>query len=393
MKFEEQLKQFKESLNFPKNFGVSDYNDLMKEIKKIIIEKALNSELDYHLEEETASNSRNGYSSKTIQTEAGKIELSTPRDRNSSFEPVIVKKGQRKASILDDQILALYARGMSTRDIVSTFEEIYGVEVSPALISRVTENVMESILEWQNRPLDPVYPIIFLDCIVIKVNQDKRVINKSVYLALAINMEGKKELLGMWISENEGSKFWLQVLTEIQTRGVKDIYIASVDGLKGFPEAINTVFPKTKIQLCIVHMVRNSLKYVSCKDYKAVTADLKNIYKSVTAEEAYMELDRFADKWDNKYPTISRMWKNNWENISTLFAYPDEIRRVIYTTNAIESLNSVIRKAVNNKKIFPDDQAAFKAVFLAIKQASKKWTVPIRNWKPALNRFEMEYGN
>ncbi len=218
-------------------------------------------------------------------------------------------------------------------------------------------------------------------------------INKSVYLALAINMEGKKELLGMWISENEGSKFWMQVLTEIQTRGVKDIYIASVDGLKGFPEAINTVFPKTKIQLCIVHMVRNSLKYVSCKDYKAVTADLKNIYKSITAEEAYMELDRFADKWDNKYPTISRMWKNNWENISTLFAYPDEIRRVIYTTNAIESLNSVIRKAVNNKKIFPDDQAAFKAVFLAIKQASKKWTVPIRNWKPALNRFEMEYGN
>ena len=393
MKFEEQLKQFKESLNFPKNFGVSDYNDLMKEIKKIIIEKALNSELDYHLEEESSSNSRNGYSSKTIQTEAGKIELSTPRDRNSSFEPVIVKKGQRKVSILDDQILALYARGMSTRDIVSTFEEIYGVEVSPALISRVTENVMESILEWQNRPLDPVYPIIFLDCIVIKVNQDKRVINKSVYLALAINMEGKKELLGMWISENEGSKFWLQVLTEIQTRGVKDIYIASVDGLKGFPEAINTVFPKTKIQLCIVHMVRNSLKYVSCKDYKAVTADLKNIYKSVTAEEAYMELDRFADKWDNKYPTISRMWKNNWENISTLFAYPDEIRRVIYTTNAIESLNSVIRKAVNNKKIFPDDQAAFKAVFLAIKQASKKWTMPIRNWKPALNRFEVEYGN
>ena len=218
-------------------------------------------------------------------------------------------------------------------------------------------------------------------------------INKSVYLALAINMEGKKELLGMWISENEGSKFWLQVLTEIQTRGVKDIYIASVDGLKGFPEAINTVFPKTKIQLCIVHMVRNSLKYVSYKDYKAITVDLKSIYKSVTAEEAYMEQIRFADKWDNKYPTISRMWKNNWENISTLFAYPDEIRKVIYTTNAIESLNSVIRKAVNNKKIFPDDQAAFKVVFLAIKQASKKWTVPIRNWKPALNRFEMEYGN
>lgn len=393
MNIEEQLKHFKESLNFPKNFGVSDYNNLLKEIKKIIIEKALNSELDYHLEEETESNSRNGYSSKTIQTEAGKIELSIPRDRNSSFEPVIVKKGQRKASILDEQILSLYARGMSTRDIVSTFEEIYGVEVSPALISRVTENVMESILEWQNRPLDSVYPIIFLDCIVIKVNQDKRVINKSIYLALAINMEGKKELLGMWISENEGSKFWMQILTEIQTRGVKDIYIASVDGLKGFPEAINTVFPKTKIQLCIVHMVRNSLKYVSYKDYKAVTADLKSIYKSVTAEEAYMELDRFADKWDNKYPAISRLWRNNWENISTLFAYPDEIRKVIYTTNAIESLNSVIRKAVNNKKIFPDDQAAFKAVFLAIKQASKKWTVPIRNWKPALNRFEMEYGN
>ena len=393
MNFEEQLKQFKESLNFPKNFGVSDYNDLMKEIKKIVLEKALNSELDYHLEEETDNNSRNGYSSKTIKTEAGAIDINTPRDRNSTFEPVIVKKGQRKPSILDDQILALYARGMSTRDIVSTFEEIYGIDVSPTLVSRVTENVMESILDWQNRPLDAVYPIIYLDCIVVKVNQDKRVINKSVYLVLAITMEGKKELLGMWISENEGSKFWMQVLTELQTRGVKDIYIASVDGLKGFPEAIKTVFPKTKIQLCIVHMVRNSLKYVSYKDYKAVTADLKNIYKSITAEEASMELDRFADKWDNKYPTISRLWRNNWENITTLFAYPDEIRKVIYTTNAIESLNSVIRKAVNNKKIFPDDQAAFKVIFLAIKQTSKKWTLPIRNWKPALNRFEMEYGN
>ena len=343
--------------------------------------------------EDSANNSRNGYSSKTIQTEVGKIELSTPRDRNSSFEPIIVKKGQRKASILDDQILALYARGMSTRDIALTFEEIYGVDISPSLISRVTENVMESILEWQNHPLDPVYPIIFLDCIVIKVNHDKRVINKSIYLALAINMEWKKELLRMWISENEGSKFWMQVLTEIQTREVKDIYIASVDGLKGFPKAINTVFPKTKVQLCILHMVRNSLKYLSYKDYQAVTADLKNIYKSVTAEEAYMELDRFANKWDNKYPTISRMWKNNLENISTLFAYPDEIRKVIYITNAIESLNSVIRKAVNNKKIFPDDQAAFKTVFLAIKQASKKWNVTIKNWKPTLNRFEMEYGN
>ena len=393
MKFEEQLKQFKENLNFPKNFGVSDYNDLMKEIKKIIIEKALNSELDYHLEEESESNSRNGYSSKTIQTEAGKIELSTPRDSNSTFEPVIVKKGQRKASILDDQILALYSRGMSTRDIVSTFEEIYGVDISPTLVSRVTENVMESILDWQNRPLDAVYPIIYLDCIVVKVNQDKRVINKSVYLVLAITMEGKKELLGMWISDNEGSKFWMQVLTELQTRGVKDIYIASIDGLKGFPEAIKTVFPKTKIQLCIVHMVRNSLKYVSYKDYKAVTSDLKNIYKSITVEEASMEQIRFADKWDNKYPTISRLWRNNWENIATLFAYPDEIRKVIYTTNAIESLNSVVRKAVNNKKIFPDDQAAFNVIFLAIKQASKKWTLPIRNWKPALNRFEMEYVN
>ncbi len=357
----------------------------MKEIKKIVLEKALNSELDYHLEEETDNNCRNGYSSKTIKTEAGAIDISTPRDRNSTFEPVIVKKGQRKASILDDQILALYARGMSTRDIVSTFEEIYGIDVSPTLVSRVTENVMESILDWQNRPLDAVYPIIYLDCIVVKVNQDKRVINKSVYLVLAITMEGKKELLGMWISENEGSKFWMQVITELQTRGVKDIYIASVDGLKGFPEAIKTVFPKTKIQLCIVHMVRNSLKYVSYKDYKAVTADLKNIYKSITAEEASMELDRFADKWDNKYPTISRLWRNNWENITTLFAYPDEIRKVIYTTNAIESLNSVIRKAVNNKKIFPDDQAAFKVIFLAIKQASKKWTLPIRKWGTVKN--------
>ncbi len=250
---------------------------------------------------------------------------------------------------------------------------------------------MERVIEWQSRPLDPVYPIVYLDCIVVKIRQDKRVINKAIYLALGINLEGKKELLGMWISENEGAKFWLSVLTELQNRGVQDILIACVDGLSGFPDAINTAFPNAKIQLCIVHMVRNSLKFVPWKDYKAVTKDLKLIYTSATEQEAAQELDNFTDKWDSKYPQIGRSWRNNWPNLITLFDYPDDIRKVIYTTNAIESVNSVIRKSIKNRKLFPNDQSAMKVIYLAIQAASKKWTMPIRNWKPALNRFIIEF--
>ena len=370
----------------------ADLTDFRKMLTKVTVEAALNAELDEHLgytrhEQSEYSNSRNGYSPKTIHTEDGEVELDTPRDRNSSFEPQLVKKNQTRFTSMDDKILYLYSKGMTTRDIVATFKEMYDAEVSPSLISRVTNAVIEEVVEWQARPLDAVYPIVYLDCLVLKIRQDKQVINKAVYLALGVNVEGHKELLGMWISENEGAKFWLNVLTELQNRGVKDILIACVDGLKGFPDAINTVYPDTQIQLCIVHMVRNSLKFVPWKDNKAITADLKRIYQSITEDEALMSLDQFEQRWDGKSPNISRSWRNNWQNVSTLFNYPDDIRKAIYTINAIESLNSVIRKAIKKRKLFPHDDSAKKVIYLAIEQASKKWTMPIRNWKTALNRF------
>ena len=374
----------------------ADLNEFRQMLTKITVETALNAELDDHLgyakhEASDASNSRNGTTRKTLQTDDGQFEIETPRDREGTFEPKLVKKHQRRFTTIDDKILFLYGQGMTTREIVETFKEMYGAEISPTLISKVTNAVIEQVVEWQSRPLDAVYPIVYLDCIVLKIRQDNRVINKAIYLALGVNLEGQKELLGLWISENEGAKFWLNVLTELQNRGVKDILIACVDGLKGFPDAINTAFPDTPIQLCIVYMVRNSMKYVSWKDYKAVTADLKRIYKSVTEEEALLTLDGFAERWDDKYPQISKSWRTHWDNLNTLFNYPEDIRRAIYTTNAIESLNSVIRKAVKKRKLFPSDDSAKKVVYLAIQQASKKWTMPIRNWKAALNRFMIEF--
>ncbi len=373
-----------------------DLNDFRKILTKVTVEAALNAELDHHLgysknEKSSSDNNRNGFTSKTLRTEDGQFEVDTPRDRSGDFEPQLVKKNQTRFTSMDDKILYLYTKGMTTREIVATFKEMYDAEISPALISRVTNAVIEEVIEWQSRPLDPVYPIIYLDCIVVKIRQDKRVINKSFYLALGVNMEGHKELLGMWLSENEGAKFWLNVLTELQNRGVKDILIACVDGLKGFPDAIRTVFPEAQIQLCIVHMVRNSLKYVVWKDYKAVTKDLKRIYQSITEEEALQSLDEFSTCWDEKYPQISRSWKAHWDNLNTLFIYPEEIRKAIYTTNAIESLNSVIRKALKKRKLFPTDDSAKKVIYLAIQDASKKWTMPIRNWKLALNRFTIEF--
>jgi len=370
----------------------ADLNEFRQMLTKIAVETALNAELDDHLgfdrhEQSDSDNNRNGYTTKTLKTEDGQFEVDTPRDRSGSFEPQLVKKHQRRFTSMDDKILFLYAQGMTTREIVTTFKEMYGADVSASLISKVTDAVIEQVVEWQSRPLDAVYPIVYLDCIVVKIRQDKQVINKAVYLALGVNMEGHKELLGLWLSENEGAKFWLNVLTELQNRGVKDILIACVDGLKGFPEAINTAFPETQVQLCIVHMVRNSVKYVPWKDYKPVTADLKQIYQSATEEEALQALDQFAEKWDEKYPQISRTWHAHWQNLNTLFSYPPDIRKAIYTTNAIESLNSVIRKATRKRKLFPTDDSAKKVIYLAIEAASKKWTMPIRNWKPALNRF------
>ena len=373
-----------------------DLKEFQQMLTKITVEAALNAELDDHLgyikhEPSEADNARNGFSSKTIQTEEGQFELNTPRDRAGSFNPRLVKKHQRRFTAMDDKIIFLYAQGMSTREIVITFKEMYGADVSASLISKVTNAVIDQVVEWQSRPLDSIYPIVYLDCIVVKIRQDKRVINKAVYLALSVNMDGHKELLGMWLSENEGAKFWLNVLTELQNRGVKDILIACVDGLKGFPDAINTAFPDTQIQLCIVHMVRNSIKYVPWKDYKPVTADLKLIYQAVTEEEALLALERFSERWDVKYPQISRSWRAHWDNLNTLFNYPEDIRRAIYTTNAIESLNSVIRKAIKKRKLFPSDDSAKKVIYLAIQQAAKKWTMPIRNWKLALNRFMIEF--
>ena len=375
-----------------------DLSQLSAFLTKLTVEAALKGEMNHHLgydkndtEGHHSGNSRNGYSTKKLKGDHGEIELQTPRDRNSTFEPQLIKKGQSRVTGMDEQILSLYAKGMSTRDIVATFQEMYDAEISAGLVSQVTNTVMEKVVEWQSRPLDAVYPIVYLDCIVLKIRQDKRVINKAIYLVLGINIEGHKELLGMWVSENEGAKFWLSVLTDLQNRGVQHMLIACVDGLKGFPEAINSTFPDAKIQLCIVHMVRNSLKLVPWKDYKAVTADLKRIYQSITEQEASLELDRFAEKWDDKYPQISKSWRTHWVNLITIFDYPADIRKVIYTTNAIESLNSVIRKSVKTRKVFPSDDAALKVVFLAIEAASKKWTMPIRNWKPALNRFMIEF--
>lgn len=369
-----------------------DLSDFSRMLTKVTVEAALNGELSAHLgyekhQQSAATNSRNGYSTKTLKTEDGELALTTPRDRDGSFEPVLVKKHQTRFTSMDDKILSLYAKGLTTRDIADTFKEMYGAEVSATLISNVTDSVLERVIEWQSRPLDAVYPIVYLDCIVVKIRQDKQVINKSIYLALGVTMEGQKELLGLWLSENEGAKFWLGVLTELQTRGVRDILIACVDGLKGFPDAIAAVYPTTQIQLCIVHMVRNSVKYVPWKDYKAITADLKRIYHAVTEEAALLALTQFGERWDEKYPQISRCWQTHWHNVRTLFQYPDDIRHAIYTTNAIESLNSVIRQAIKKRKLFPTDDSARKVIYLAIQSAAKKWTMPIRNWKAALNHF------
>lgn len=375
-----------------------DLNQFDRLLKKISVEAALNAEMTHHLGHEkhqskSGTNTRNGYSTKTVTTGDGPLELRTPRDRDGSFEPQLVKKNQTRITGMDNQILSLYAKGMTTREIAAAFKELYDADVSPALVSKVTDAVMEQVVEWQNRPLDAVYPIVYLDCIVLKVRQDSRVINKSVFLALGINIEGQKELLGMWLAENEGAKFWLNVLTELKNRGLTDILIACVDGLKGFPDAINTVYPEARIQLCIVHMVRNSLRFVAWKDYKAVTRDLKAVYQAPTEEAALQALETFGGTWDHRYPQISRSWQSNWANLSTFFSYPQELRKVIYTTNAIESLNSVIRHAIKKRKVFPTDDSVKKVVWLAIQAASQKWTMPLQDWRMAMSRFIIEFGD
>lgn len=371
---------------------------IFKQLTKALIERCLSAELTHHLMEEKTEpeadrprNRRNGTSKKTIKGEFGEAEIGIPRDRNGAFEPQPTRKGQTRFTGFDGKILSLYARGMTTRDIQGQLQDLYGVNVSHGLVSTVTEAVEAERKAWQNRSLDAVYPIVYFDALVVKVRQDGRVINKAVHLALGVNLAGHKELLGLWMTENESSKFWLSVLTELQTRGVKDIFIACVDGLTGFPEAIETVFPQTRVQLCIVHMVRNSLSYVSYKDRKAVAADLKTIYSAATALDAEAALMDFAVKWDARYPTISKSWMAHWERIIPFFAFPADIRKAIYTTNAIESLNMTLRKVLRNHRSFPTDESAMKVIFLAINNISKKWTMPIRDWKSALNRFAIEF--
>lgn len=367
-------------------------------LRKAVIEQALEGELENHLgyskhQRSIEGNSRNGVSSKIVTMDNGQLLINTPRDRASSFEPQIIKKGQTRLQGFDDKIIAMYARGMSMRQIQEHLEEIYGFEVSPELISNVTAKVIEEVTIWQNRALDKVYPILYLDCLVVKVKESNQIINKSLYLAIGVNMDGIKEVLGMWIAKSEGAKFWLSVVTELKNRGVEAIYIACVDGLKGFPEAINSVFPKTIVQLCIVHMVRGSLNYVPWKDRKLVAADLKAIYASANEQTAELALTSFKEKWDNKYPTIADSWARNWQQIIPFLAFPDYIRKAIYTTNTIESINRQIRGIIKTKGAFPNDEAVFKLVFLALQNAQKKWTMPIRDWKLALNQFAILFND
>jgi putative transposase len=373
---------------------------ILKGLVKSLIEAAMSAELDHHLGYDKhdkrppgVDNARNGHSAKKLKGDFGETEILVPRDRNASFDPKIVAKGQRRWDGFDDKIIAMYSRGMSTRDMQSALKEMYGVDVSPTLISDVTDAVMDEVRAWQSRMLDEVYPIVYFDAIVVKVHDNKRVVNKAVCLALGVNTQGHKELLGMWVVENEGAKFWLSVLTELKNRGVKDIFIACVDGLTGFPDAITGVFAQTKVQLCIVHLVRNSLKYVVWKDKKELAADLAKIYRSATIAEAELNVTEFAEKWDGKYPSISAMWQRHWVNIITFFDYPPEIRKVIYTTNAIESLNMTVRKVIKNKRAFPSDDSMLKLVYLALKNIEKKWTMPIRDWGLAANRFTIEFGD
>jgi len=374
---------------------------IFNQLKKQIVERVLESELDHELGYSKHSkipkleeNRRNGSYSKTLLDDDGyKIPIEIPRDRTGEYEPKLIPKGVRRFNGFDDKVISLYSRGMTMSEIQGHLEEIYHTDVSKELISTVTDGVIEEVTKWQNRSLDDVYPILYLDCIHVKARDNHTIINKAVYLAIAVNMEGKKELLGIWVGKNEGSKFWMQVVTELKNRGVKQIYVACVDGLKGFPEAINAVFPNTTIQLCIVHMIRNSVKYVSYKDLKAVTADLKKIYTANTEEAAHLELKSFANNWDDKYPVISDIWQRNWSGIIPFFAFPEEIRKVIYTTNTIESVNRQIRKIIKNKGVFPNDESIKKIIYLALKNAAKKWTMPIRNWPLALNQFEILCGD
>ena len=374
-------------------------NGLLKQLTKALLERAMNAELTHHLGYEkhdaagyNSGNSRNGTTPKTVKGEFGEITLEAPRDRNSSFEPQIVKKRQTRWDGFDDKIVSMYARGMTTREIQAHLQEMYGVEVSPALISEVTDAVSEEVKVWQSRPLEPIYAIVYLDALYVRMRHEGRVENRAVYVAIGVDLEGRKDVLGLWTSGNEGAKFWLAVLTELRNRGIKDVLIACIDGLKGFPQAIESVFPQARIQLCIVHLVRASLNYVNWKERKRVAADLKAIYRAATGEQAERELAGFMAQWGQKYQAIGKLWKDNWERVIPLFAFPAEIRRIIYTTNAVESLHMSLRKIIKTRGSFPNEAAALKLLYLALRNASAKWQA-VLHWKQALNHFEMLWGD
>lgn len=371
-------------------------NGLLKQITKALVERMLAGELTHHLGYEKhdpagygSGNARNGKSRKTLKSEDGEMEIAVPRDRNGTFEPKVISKHQTRWKGLDEKIIALYARGMTVRDIQAQLQEMYGVEISPGLISEVTDEVLDEVKIWQNRPLDNMYPVIFLDALVVKMRHEGRVENRAVYVALGLNEEGQKEVLGLWGSANEGAKFWLAVMTELKNRGLRDVYIVCTDGLKGFPQAIEAVFPKTQVQTCIVHLIRASLNYVSWKERKAVAADLKPIYRAATAEAAAQALEEFREKWP-KHQVVADVWQRSWERVIPFFQFPEEIRKIIYTTNAVESLNFSLRKVTKNRSSFPNEEAAFKLLYLALRNASKKWAT-VQFWKDALRQFEMIY--
>jgi putative transposase len=385
--------------DYKKPEDVLGENGLLKQLTKALLERALNAEMTHHLGyekhervAEKGDNARNGVSEKTLDTEQGELVVQVPRDRNWTFEPQIVRKHQRRFAGFDDKIISMYARGMTTGEIQGHLEEMYGVEGSAALISEVTDAVIEERKAWQSRALEALYPILFLDALYVKIRHEGRIENRAVYVAIGINLEGRKEVLGLWSSGNEGAKFWQGVLTELRNRGVKDVFVVCVDGLKGFPQAIERVYPQAEVQLCIVHLLRASLNYVNWKERKQVAADLKPIYRAATAEQAELELAAFAGKWGDKYGAIVKQWRENWQRVIPFFAFPEEMRRVVYTTNGVESLHMSMRKIIKNRGSFPNEEAAMKLLYLALKNVVKKWET-VQNWKSALNRFEILWGD
>ena len=388
MKIEIDVEEFAEKIRSGK--GLSGKDGALTDLIRQITEITLQAELESHLAQDLKKNRKNGYTSKTMKTEHGAFELETPRDRNGSFEPQVVKKNQTYLSDeIEKKMLSLFSLGSSYSQITEHIEDIYGVHFSKPAITAVTDKLIPMLEEWKKRPLEAIYPFIYLDAIHYKVREEGHYVSKAFYTVLGINLEGKKEILGLYLNESEGAKFWLQVLTDLQNRGVKDILIASVDGLKGFPEAINAIFPDTEVQLCIVHQIRNSLKYVASKNQKQFASELKTVYQAFTKEEAELALDKMEEKWGKKYPIVFESWRNKWDNLSNYFKYPEDIRRIIYTTNIIESVHRQFRTLTKTKGAFPNDNSLLKLLYAGILNAEKKWTMPIKNWSLTISQLNI----